>query len=24
VRRELTVVPGREPPALVIRCEEQI
>jgi serine/threonine protein kinase len=24
VRRELTIVPGREPPALVIRCEEQI
>jgi hypothetical protein len=24
VRREITIAPGREPPALVIRCEEQI
>jgi hypothetical protein len=24
VRRELTVLPGREAPVLVIRCEEQI
>jgi tetratricopeptide (TPR) repeat protein len=24
VRRELTLVPGREPPAVVIRCEERI
>jgi tetratricopeptide (TPR) repeat protein len=24
VRREVTILPGREPPALVIRCEEQI
>ncbi len=24
VRREITIEPGREPPALVIRCEEQI
>ena len=24
VRREVTIMPGHEPPALVIRCEEQI
>jgi tetratricopeptide (TPR) repeat protein len=24
VRREVTIMPGREPPAVVIRCEEQI
>jgi hypothetical protein len=24
VRREITIEPGREPAALVIRCEEQI
>jgi tetratricopeptide (TPR) repeat protein len=24
VRREFTIMPGRDPPALVIRCEEQI
>jgi hypothetical protein len=24
VRREFTIMPGREPPSLVVRCEEQI